>query len=243
MDRNFYATLAGVQKQHWWYAARRTILQRVLERVVREGVPSGTLYDLGCGVGANLPVLEKFGPTVGVDFSPEAVAFCHEQGFVGARQADLNSLEGLDDDSGSIIVLADVIEHLDDEALCLHAAHRALAPGGALIVTVPAFMFLWGPSDEIVHHRRRYTAAQLRRVIEPLFEIEHLTYFNMLLFGLVSVGRLVERVLKRGGDEGAGIPGQGVNTLLRNIFAAEAHAVTKARLPFGVSILCIARKR
>ncbi len=243
MDRNIYTTLAGVQEKHWWYAARRVILERVLERVVREGVPPGNLYDLGCGVGANLPVLAKFGPTVGVDFSPEAVEFCHEQGFPSARQADLNSLEGLEDGSGSIIVLADVIEHLDDERPCLAAAHRALAPGGALIVTVPAYMFLWGPFDELSHHRRRYTASRLERVIEPLFDIEHVSYFNTLLFGLVTVGRLAERVLKRGGDETAELPPKAINSLLREILASEARAVTTARVPFGVSILCIARKR
>ena len=243
MDRDYYTTLASVQKDHWWYTARRTILTKVLERVTGEGLPSGKLYDLGCGVGANLPVLEKFGSTVGVDFSAEAVSFCHEQGHPSARQANLDSLEGLEDGSGSVVVLADVIEHLDDERLCLAAAHRALASGGALIVTVPAYMFLWGPSDEIAHHRRRYTESSLRAVIEPLFQIEHVSYFNTLLFGMIAAGRFVERVFKRGGGDGAGIPPKAVNSLLREIFATEALAVTRARVPFGVSILCIARKR
>jgi SAM-dependent methyltransferase len=243
MDTGYYATLNAVQERHWWYAARRTILERVLERVFREGAPDGTLYDLGCGVGANLALLGKFGPTLGVDMSPEAVAFCKDRGCTNVVQADLNRLDGIADGSGSVVVLADVIEHLDDEGPCLSSAHRILAPGGALIVTVPAYMFLWSPADDLNHHRRRYTATRLKRVIEPLFDIEHLTYFNTLLFAPIVGGRMIEKALKRGGDDTARVPKEPVNSLLQRIFAAEAPVVHRRRLPFGVSILCVARKR
>jgi SAM-dependent methyltransferase len=140
------------------------------------------------------------------------------------------------------VILADVIEHLDDEQPCLQAAYRALAPGGALIVTVPAYMFLWGPADEINHHKRRYTAARLRRVIEPAFRIEHLTYFNTLLFGVIVAGRIAERVLKRGGDDTAKVPPAPLNTALETVFRAESSVVPRFRLPFGNSVLCVARK-
>jgi len=243
VDAAYYETLNGVQGRHWWYAARRRILSRVLQRVHDEGVPAGTLYDLGCGVGANLPVLEQFGPTVGIDGSAEAVEFCRERGHGNVQVGDLNSLSGIADGSARVVMLADVIEHLDDERPCLASAARALAPGGALIVTVPAYMFLWSPADDINHHRRRYTAGQLRDVIAPLFEIEHLTYFNTLLFGLVLGGRLAEKIMQRPGDDMAHVPGMLVNSTLREVFASEASLVPRLRLPFGVSILCVARKR
>lgn len=242
MDTDYYTILDAVQEQHWWYAARRTILARVLQRVFAAGVPEGKLYDLGCGVGANLQVLEKFGPTLGIDMSPEAIEFCRRRGRDNVVLADLNSLQGIPDDSGSVVVLADVIEHLDDERPCLQAAHRALAPGGALIVTVPAYMFLWGPADELNHHKRRYTAERLRRVIEPSFRIDHLTYFNTLLFGLVAAGRFGEILFRRGGDDTAKLPPAPVNRALEAIFKAEARVVPQRRLPFGVSLLCVGRK-
>jgi len=242
MDTNYYSTLDSVQERHWWYAARRTILERVLQQVYAQGVPPGKLYDLGCGVGANLPVLEKFGPTVGVDMSPEAIEFCQRRGRSNVALADLNLLQGIDDASGSVVVLADVIEHLDDEQPCLRAAHRALAPGGALIVTVPAYMFLWSPADDLNHHKRRYTAPRLRDVIEPLFRIEHLTYFNTLLFGLIVAGRIGEKVLKRSGDDTAKLPPAALNLALEKIFRAESHVVPRLKLPFGNSVLCVARK-
>jgi len=243
LDRQIYATLNQVQQRHWWYVARRAILGRVLDEVYSKGVPEGTLYDLGCGVAANLSVLEKFGPTVGVDMSPDAVAYCRERGHENVVVADLNALGGIADESGAVVVLADVIEHLDDESSCLRAAWRTLAPNGVLIVTVPAYEFLWSPADDLAHHKRRYSADGLRRVIEPLFEIEHITYFNTFLFGLVLFGRVVERLLDRGGDDMAHVPPEPINGVLEAVFSAERSIVPRYKLPFGVSLLCIARKR
>lgn len=242
METDYYKTLHQVQERHWWYAARRTILERTLREIQSSKLPQGILYDLGCGVGANIPVLEQFGSVIGVDTSPEAVAFAHSRGYHNVQQADLNRLEGLEEGSASVVVLADVIEHLEEERPCLEAARRLLKPGGVLIVTVPAFMFLWGPADEINHHYRRYTERQLRSVIEPLFQVERTTYFNTLLFGMVVAGRIAERVLHRRGDEAASVPPEPLNKVLQTIFATEAPLLDKIRFPFGVSILCIARK-
>lgn len=242
MDPNYYKTLDAVQEHHWWYTARRFILERVIERIQSEGLPEGVLYDLGCGVGANLPVLEKFGRTLGIDMSADAIEFCRRRGRQNVAVDNLDSLKGIPDESGKLVLLADVIEHLDDERPCLDAAHRALATGGALLVTVPAYQFLWGPSDVVNHHKRRYTAERLRRVIEPRFRIQHLTYFNTLLFGLVAVGRFGELLLRRPGDEMAKLPPGAVNRVLDLIFRAEAGVVPRHKIPFGVSLLCIARK-
>lgn len=243
MDVRSYSHINEAQRDHWWYAARRTILDRVLSQVHAEGLPQGTLLDLGCGVGANLPVLEKYGKALGVDMSPEAVEFCKAQGMENVTRADLDHLEGVPANSASVVLLADVIEHLDDEGPCLDAAFGALAPGGALIVTVPAFMFLWSPADDFAHHRRRYTAPELEKVIARRFDIQHLTYFNTFLFGLVLAGRGMEKLLNRQGDDTYSVPPSPVNQVLKSIFAAESLVVPRRRLPFGVSLLCVARKR
>lgn len=242
MDSGYYSVLHSAQQRHWWYAARRRILASVVETIVAQGLPKGKIYDLGCGVGANLEMLSAFGEVVGVDGSPEAVGFCHERGYTGVRQEDLNHLSGIEDESAKLVVLADVIEHLDDENPALIAAKRLLAPGGALLVTVPAYEWLWSPADDLNHHKRRYTEGQLRRVIERHFRVERSTYFNTFLFGTVLAGRLVEKVLKRGGDDAAELPPAPVNAVLDRIFGAEKLVVPRAHLPFGVSILCVARK-
>ncbi len=231
------------QRTHWWYAARRRILREVLRQVAHQGVPEGRWYDLGCGVGANLPVLESFGPTVGVDGSPAAVAFCRQRGHADVQLADVGDLRELPAGSGSVALLADVLEHIADEQRCLAGIRRLLAPGGALVVTVPAFAFLWGPSDEANHHQRRYTERGLCRVLEQHFRIEWSTYFNALLFGLVAGGRLLERALGRSGLEGAAVPPWPVNPALAAVFSLEARLVGRVHLPLGVSLLVVARKR
>lgn len=238
----FYETMSRMQDRHWWYEGRRRILESVLQRVYAEGVPDGTIYDLGCGVGANLALFERFAPTVGVDSSPEAVAYCraHQRSRVELR--DLDRLEGLPDESGSIVVLADVIEHLDDEQPCLAAARRLLKPGGALIVTVPAYMFLWSAADDVSHHRRRYTEPQLAQVIAQKFRVARTSYFSTLLFPPIAAGRFVEILLRRDGSDAAAVPPDPINRALSAIFAAEKHLLARAHLPFGASILCVARK-
>ena len=80
-------------------------------------------------------------------------------------------------------------------------------------------------------------------MIAPMFQIDHLTYFNTLLFGAILGGRVVEKALNRGGDDGAQVPQEPMNSLLRQVFELEANVVADRQLPFGVSILCIARKR
>lgn len=243
MQSDYYGLLHGVQQRHWWYVARRRILGSVLKGAFERGLPDGVLYDLGCGVGANLPLLQRFGRAHGVDSSPEAIEFCHERGFHDVTRQNLDSLQDLPAESGSVVLLADVIEHLDDEAPCLAAAERLLKPGGLIVITVPAFMFLWSPADEINHHRRRYTEPEVRRLVSRWFEIEHSTYFNTFLFGPVLAGRFLEKALSRSGTDEAALPPGPVNTLLEKVFSAETPLVTRARLPFGVSVLCVARKR
>lgn len=237
MEAHYYETLRGVQQRHWWYAARRDILASRLDALARRGLPEGVLYDLGCGVGANLPVLARHGEVVGIDGSAEAIASCHALGFSQARAGDISSLDELPSGSGKVVLLADVIEHLDDEAPCLRGAARLLAPGGKVLVTVPAFSFLWGPSDEIAHHRRRYTARSLAQALSPHFALDGISYFNTLLFAPICAGRLIERALDRPGDEAAAVPSRPVNALLTRIFSFEQHLLARTRLPFGVSLL------
>ena len=242
MESNYYRVLHEIQERHWWYVARRRILSAVIEQLFNAGLPDGVLYDLGCGVGANLPLLERFGRTQGVDSAPEAIAFCAERGLHNVTLQDLDSLSGLQEGSASLVLLADVIEHLDDEAPCLSAAYRLLKPGGAIVITVPAFMFLWSAADDINHHRRRYTEPQLRALVSRWFELERSTYFNTFLFGSVLAGRILQRVLSRSGQDEARLPSPFLNSVLTKVFGAETPLVARAYLPFGVSVLCVARK-
>lgn len=142
-----------------------------------------------------------------------------------------------------LVVAFDVIEHVEKDRESLVALRRCLRPEGALVMTVPAHPFLWSRHDETHHHFRRYTRAMLRERLEAAgYEVEHLTHYNALLFPLVVAVRAAKRLLRlRDADDA--MPSPPVNAVLRRVFAAERFWVGRVRVPFGVSLLAVARPR
>ena len=207
------------------------------------------MYDLGCGVGSNLAVLSSFGRTEGFDGSELAVSAAHRLGRSSVRLADLSrgvaELERLGCAPGcaSLVLYADVLEHLADEQPALEIAEWLLAPGGALVVTVPAFPQLWSASDEFNHHHRRYTRDTMRAAIGDRFEIERMSYFNSLLFAPIAAARAISRRLGVAGEQEIKLPSAPVNRALAWLFSSEARLLAHADLPVGVSLLCVARRR
>jgi SAM-dependent methyltransferase len=247
MDPRVYELMADTEDRHWWWSGRRSILAAVLDDLFEDGsLPHGRLFDLGCGSGSNLSVLEKFGQVVGIDGSPLAVETAHRRGRAAVKLVDLSAgigaLREYEPGSASLVLFADVLEHLDDEGPALAIADHLLAPGGALVVTVPAFPFLWGPADDFNHHRRRYSRSALTRTIQSRFQVTRTSYFNCLLFPPIAAARSLQNLLHRSGGAEAELPGRAVNAALRAVFSAEARLLRRANLPFGVSLLCVARK-
>ena len=118
------------------------------------------MLDAGCGTGRNLIEFGGLGEAEGVDFSADAVEFCRRRGIERVQQAVLEQLP-FDDGRFDVVIATDVIEHLDDDRRALAELRRVTAPGGRLVVTVPAYTWLWSRHDESMHHRRRYTAGRL----------------------------------------------------------------------------------
>jgi hypothetical protein len=140
------------------------------------------------------------------------------------------------------VLLLDVIEHVDDDVATLRAARGAVGDGGLLIVTVPAYRWLWSGHDEVLGHRRRYTAGELRAAVERAgFRVLRVSYFNTLLFPLLAAVRAGKRVR---GDRGHDLrrPPAPLNWLLERAFAFERHLVPRVSLPFGASLLLIGRR-
>ena len=248
MDAAAYEMMAQTEERHWWWSGRRAILGDELARLRREGaLPPGVLYDLGCGVGSNLPVLARFGEAVGFDGSPLAVDAAHRLGRSGVRLADLSTgaaaLPDVPSGSGALVLFADVLEHLQDEAPALALAQRLLAPGGVVVITVPALPALWGPSDVFNHHHRRYTKRTLADAVGATFVLVRLRYFNSLLLAPIAAARQLSKALGRPGREEIGLPPAPVNAALEAIFSAERHLLAHTSLPLGVSLLCVARRR
>jgi SAM-dependent methyltransferase len=148
------------------------------------------------------------------------------------------------DGAFDLVTALDVIEHIDDDVAALGELRRVLRPGGRLLVAVPAFTFLWGRQDEVSHHRRRYTRATLARALAQAgFAVVRESYFNTLLFPPIAAVRLGRRLLRRPGRRQSDFelgPAR-LNGLLGAVFGAEAALVARTDLPFGVSLLALAR--
>jgi SAM-dependent methyltransferase len=247
MEEDFYPAYYELEGRHWWFVGRRKIFLRLLERELPPAARPIELLDFGCGTGAFLEHLERFGTVNAVDGDPSAVAFCHQRGRDEVALVPPGAPLPFADDAFDLVTTLDVIEHIDDDVAALGELHRVLRPGGRLLVAVPAYMFLWGKQDEVSHHKRRYTARTLRAALEAAgFAVDRTSYFNTLLFPPIAAVRVGRRLLRRAGgaasaqsDFELGPPA--LNRALGALFGAEAAVVAKRGLPFGVSLLALAR--
>lgn len=252
MQAHTYSIMREVEDRHWWFVGRRKIIESFLERIRRNlnrerelgGVQLSplNLLDVGCGTGANLELLARFGEAEGVDVSSEALNFCRARGLTGLKQGEAENLP-YDDASFDLVTGLDVVEHLDDDAAGLQEMRRVLRRGGYALLFVPAFMFLWGVQDEVSHHRRRYTLRELKRKVrEAGLTVERATYANMTFFLPILFGRLLMRLTGLRPASENNINVGALNGLLGCVLGTESWWLRKMNLPFGVSIICVARR-
>ena len=243
MQPHTYSIMYQIEGVHWWFVGRRRIIRSFLERICGD-LKGDRLHilDIGCGTGANLEMLARFGEAEGVDVSTEALAFCRERGLQNVRQGEAEHLP-YEDCTFDLVTGLDVVEHLDDDIAGLREMRRVLRTGGRALLFVPAFKFLWGVQDDISHHRRRYTLKGLKRVVcEAGFEVERATYANITFFAPILLGRLLMRATGFRPASENNINVGALNGLLGRILGAESSILHHVNLPLGVSAICVARR-
>jgi SAM-dependent methyltransferase len=244
MEKDFYPAYYALEGTHWWFVGRRRILLTLLEAALAGRPRPLDILDFGCGTGAFLEHLGRFGTVSGVDGDPDAVRFCHERGRGEVQHVAAAEPLPFADESFDLVTTLDVIEHIEDDVNAFRELRRVMRPGGLLLVAVPAFMFLWGDQDEISHHFRRYTAPTLRRSLQAGgFEVAKTSYFNTWLFAPIAVMRVVRRALRAPDVSRTDfdVGPRSLNSALGALFGSEARLVARRRLPFGVSLLALAR--
>ena len=239
MDPAYLAAHVEEDRRHWYFRGRATVINAALRRVLPPR--RLRLVDIGCGTGAVLRDLGELGDAVGIEANDTLLAVARSAGLdarKGALPDDLPIAPGWAD----VVLLLDVIEHLDDDLGALHGAAALLGTGGVLVLTVPAYPWLWSAHDAILGHRRRYVARGLRRLVERAgYRVERLTYFNTVLFPAIAGRRLYKRWR---GDNRHDLerPGPLVNSALERLFSLERHVVPTVALPFGTSLFVVARR-
>jgi SAM-dependent methyltransferase len=242
MDRDYELQTHKVEDRHWWYRGRRTVIERVVGGL---RLPArARILDAGCGSGRNMVELARHGAVTGVELSKTSVSLARARGAGEVIEGSVLDMP-FPADSFDLAVSLDVIEHLDDDLGALREMRRTVAPGGALLVTVPAYQWLWSGHDEINHHHRRYTRSSLQRVAEQAgWEQVRTTYFNSLLLPVAILLRLLDRVNTKTTESSLDlwVPPAPLNWLLERPLALEASLIARGgRIPGGLSLLAVFR--
>ncbi len=242
-EQRRYAQLGG---DYFWFEGKRRLVWTVFEKSTGTKPAGEDILDIGCGPGFAFAEMAGWKRIHGLDPSLDALSACKRAS--GRSSLLVNgSADRLPyrDGSFSAVVAFEIFEHLDNDREAMQECLRILKPGGRLILTVPAFQWLWGDHDELYFHKRRYRTAELRKNLASVgFTVERLTYclapFVLPLWLMRRGKRLFSANNKKKDDFVR--PPLWANRLLTKFITAEALLLKHWDLPCGVSIIGIARK-
>jgi len=240
MEASYGAQYARLYREHWWWRAREAVLLDIL-RSLRPR-PRSAILDVGCGDAVSFHALSEFGTVRGIEVDENLL----DPSGPFRERISTRPLGDLVYDDPSwrfdLITALDVIEHIDDDRGAISSMAAMLRPGGLLVVTVPAFELLWDQHDEINDHRRRYTAPRLRSTLDGQgLELLQLRY----LFRVLFIPKLLVRLVNAGRSRkvaGHGIPSPAINTALQHLCVLEDRLLRRLPIPFGTSVIAVARK-
>jgi SAM-dependent methyltransferase len=254
-DPAYFAPLFAAEDRHFWFRARNCAIAALVRQVTAPLAAGYRVLEVGCGTGNVLRMLEELSPpgaVVGMDFLADGLRFARRRVRCALVQGDLHMPPFRA--PFDVIGLFDVLEHFADDRLVLRDLHRMLAPGGALLITVPAHAWLWSYFDEAGHHRRRYEPAELAgKLVDCGYRVEYLSQYLAGILPLVWLRRWrtslararrtgdADRTYALATDELRIVPG--INSLLTYLLSQEVRLIVRRRvLPIGTAILALARK-
>lgn len=240
MKKYLYQDLYQLEDKHWWHISKRRAIHKLIEKYSIS--KNSKILDIGCGTGKNMEELQEYGSVYGLDSSPEALKFCRKRGLKNLR---LGSAEktNLATNFFDIITILDVLEHTDDNKV-LTEIRRILKKGGIIVLTVPAFPWLWSRWDEVLDHKRRYTKNTLKKILTfHNFHLIKMTYFySFLVLPSLIIRRIKQKFSKNFYQSDFKLSNPLLNFFLNNLSKLEFFISEKLYIPFGTSILVVAKK-
>jgi SAM-dependent methyltransferase len=234
-NKTFYRQIKN-QKKHWWFQARKKIIDQIISGINFK--KKNNILDFGAGSGVNLDMLRKHG-----------LVDIHEQNkyarTVIKKNKNIKNLYStlkIKNDFYDLILMADVIEHVKQPKKLLKDLKKFLKKDGRILITVPAYQFLFSKKDEVLGHHRRYDKKRLKNELKG-FKIENISYFNTFLCVPIVIMTLINKFLNRDYIKKVETtPNFIINKLCYIIFSAEKYFIKYFNLPFGISIYILAKK-
>lgn len=242
METKLIDEMYNQESYYWWHKAKRNLVLKVIKNKIRVKEITDIL-DIGCGTGKLIEELSKYGNVYGIDTSDKALKYCKKRGLINVYKCELGK-QKLPFKSGkfSIVTCLDVIEHIENEYEVLLEIKRVLKPDGHLIVTVPAYQFLFSYWDKLLHHKRRYTARALKSQTDRVhFSTIKISYFNSFLLPTAVVFRFIKSLFKKKTSDFVNLPTL-FNNMLYLVTKLEVKIILLKSMPFGLSIVGVFQK-
>lgn len=238
MRDDLYEDLYVQEEKHWWHISKRNVVASMLGAFLR--AKNLKILDIGCGTGKVMDMLSHFGKVWGLDNNKKALSFCRKRGFRHITFGEAADT-GFEDDFFDVVTMLDVLEHTDENAT-LQETRRILKPGGIMIITVPAYQWLWSLWDDVLKHKKRYTKRNLEAVVKQNgFTIMRFSYMYSFLVLPAFVFRKLKSHKKSYESDFSTNP-PFINFLFTLFSNIERYLVVRGRIPFGTSLILVCKK-
>lgn len=247
MDKVYYEEYYDLERKHWWFRARKEILDSLLKKNISGN--KNNILNIGAATGETTSWLSIYGAVTSVEFEKDCCDFVKQKlnlDFIPASITELPFAEN----KFELVCAFDVIEHVDEHNKAVSEMVRVCKPGGLVAITVPAFHFLWSKHDDINHHKRRYRLTQLLDLLKQhKGKIVFKSYFNTFLFIPVAVTRLLANAIpfivrrKGSGSDFSYSGGNVASFLFFWLMKSEGFFLNRGwTFPFGISLILFFRK-
>ncbi len=236
-----YELMNRIEENYWWFVGRRAVIHFFLDHL---HLNQEKILDVGCGTGCNLGLLRRYGSPIGLDISQEALRFCQNKSQKHLVQSGQEGDLPFRSESFSLVTVLDVLEHIEEDQKFLIEIRRVCKPGGLLLLTVPANRLLWSSHDVALHHYHRYSRDEIKnKMIGAGFLPLKIHPYNFYLMFPAILARIVRKLYVKEEKSDFFLPLPSIiNKALAKIFSSEAAMAFHSGYPFGLSLICLAKK-